>query len=130
MTSSDMWPGSVRGTQSSLIIVVVLVSILLGSWNWNIFSQPLEDILQEKLFKANTIVLEVTVADVLESTLEIRDGILDRLKMIREGSEDVTICNDQNVGQEDFLSMVRMEMMRVILKIIEEGEATTDRLQV
>ena len=95
-----------------------------------IFSQPLEDILQEKLFKANTIVLEVTVASVLESTLEIRDGILDRLKMIREGSDEVTICNDQNVGQEDFLSMVRMEMMRVILKIIEEGEATTDRLQV
>ena len=86
--------------------------------------------MQEELFKANTIVLEVTVADVLESTLEIRDGILDRLKMIREGSKEVTICNDQNVGQEDFLSMVRMEMMRVILKIIEEGEATTDRLQV
>ena len=86
--------------------------------------------MQEKLFKANTIVLEVTVANVLESTLEIRDGILARLKMIREGSDEVMICKDQNVGQEDFLSMVRMEMMRVILKIIEEGEATTDRLQV
>ena len=98
--------------------------------NTTIFSEPLENILQEKLFKANTIVLEVTVSNVLESTLEIRDKILDRLKMIREGSEEVKICKDQNVGQEDFLSMVRMEMMRVILKIIEEGEATTDRLQV
>ena len=86
--------------------------------------------MQEQLFQANTIVLEVTVASVLESTLEIRDGILERLKLIREGSPDVMICKDQNVGQEDFLSMVRMEMMRVILKIIEEGEATTDRLQV
>ena len=93
-----------------------------------IFSEPLENILQEKLFKANTIVLEVTVSNVLESTLEIRDKILDRLKNIREGKQE--ICKDQNVGQEDFLSMVRMEMMRVILKIIEEGEATTDRLQV
>merc|ERR1711936_1292307 len=90
-------------------------------------SEPLENILQEKLFKANTIVLEVTVSNVLESTLEIRDKILDRLKNIREGKQE--ICKDQNVGQEDFLSMVRMEMMRVILKIIEEGEATTDRLQ-
>ena len=98
--------------------------------NTTIFSEPLENILQEKLFKANTIVLEVTVSNVLESTLEIRDKILERLKMIREGSEEVKICKDQNVGQEDFLSMVRMEMMRVILKIIEEGEATTDRLQV
>ena len=86
--------------------------------------------MQEQLFQANTIVLEVTVASVLESTLEIRDGILERLKLIRDGSPDVMICKDQNVGQEDFLSMVRMEMMRVILKIIEEGEATTDRLQV
>ena len=96
--------------------------------NTTIFSEPLENILQEKLFKANTIVLEVTVSNVLESTLEIRDKILDRLKNIREGKQE--ICKDQNVGQEDFLSMVRMEMMRVILKIIEEGEATTDRLQV
>ena len=86
--------------------------------------------MQEQLFQANTIVLEVTVASVLESTLEIRDGILERLKQIREGDAAVMICKDQNVGQEDFLSMVRMEMMRVILKIIEEGEATTDRLQV
>ena len=86
--------------------------------NTTIFSEPLENILQEKLFKANTIVLEVTVSNVLESTLEIRDKILDRLKNIREGKQE--ICKDQNVGQEDFLSMVRMEMMRVILKIIEK----------
>ncbi len=43
--------------------------------------------------------LDVTVADTMSQTLEIRDAVLNRTKAIRTGSEDITICPGQGVNQ-------------------------------
>ena len=59
-------------------------------------------------------------------------GLLDGqwTKDIRTGEGDITICPDQGVNQEQFLSMIRMDVMTVLLSLIESDAATPDNLKV
>ena len=66
----------------------------------------------------------------MSQTLEIRDNVLQRTKDIRTGEGDITICPEQGVNQEQFLSMVRMDIMTVLLSLIEPDAATPENLQV
>ena len=74
--------------------------------------------------------LEQTVAEAMSQTLEIRDAVLKRTKDIRTGEGDVTICPEQGVNQEQFLAMIRMDIMTVLLTLIEPNAATPEKLQV
>lgn len=85
--------------------------------------------MQEKLFEPKAI-LDATVADTMSQTLEIRDAVLDRTKKIRTKSPEIVICPGQGVNQEEFLSMIRMDIMTVLLTLIEPGAATPEKLQV
>ena len=91
--------------------------------------EKVEVILQETLFEPRNL-LEDTVAKAMSQTLEIRDAILQRTKDIRTGEGDITICPDQGVNQEQFLSMIRMDVMTVLLSLIEQDAATPDKLKV
>ena len=93
------------------------------------YRDKIESILQDKLFKPSNLIAN-TVSDALEGTLEIRDDVLNQLKGIRTGN--VTICPEQGVKQEPFLAMLRMDVMTVLLKLIEEDAAdfTAEKLQV
>lgn len=71
--------------------------------------------LRETLFNPSQL-LEKTVADTMSEILVIRDSVLDRVKKIRTGDESITICEEQNIGQEDFLSELRTEVMTVLLR--------------
>lgn len=86
-------------------------------------------ILQETLFEPRAL-LDQTVAETMSKTLEIRDTVLKRTKDIRTGEGEITICPEQGVNQEQFLSMVRMDIMTVLLSLIEPDAATTEKLQV
>ena len=69
--------------------------------------------MQETLFNPSQL-LDKTVADTMAEVLVIRDSVLDRAKMIRTG--DITICRNQNVKQEEFLSELRLDVMTVLLR--------------
>lgn len=90
--------------------------------------ERVEQILQETLFEPRNL-LEQTVAEAMSQTLEVRDAILQRTKDIRTGEGDITICPDQGVNQEQFLSMIRMDVMTVLLSLIESDAATPDNLK-
>jgi len=90
--------------------------------------EKVELILQETLFEPRNL-LEQTVAEAMSQTLEVRDSILQRTKDIRTGEGDITICPDQGVNQEQFLSMIRMDVMTVLLSLIELDAATPDKLK-
>ena len=94
-----------------------------------LFRERVEQILQETLFEPRNL-LEQTVAEAMSQTLEVRDAILQRTKDIRTGEGDITICPDQGVNQEQFLSMIRMDVMTVLLSLIESDAATPDNLKV
>ena len=103
-----------------------LLTILLTQ---NVFREKIEVILQETLFEPSTL-LETTVSDAMTQVLEIRDSILERTKKIRQKDESITICPDQDVNQDQFLTTARMEVMTVLLSLIEQEAATPEKLQV
>lgn len=90
--------------------------------------EKIEAILQETLFKPSTL-LETTVGESMAKVLEIRDSILGRTKKIRQNDESITICLDQDVNQDQFLTTARMEVMTVLLSLIEQEAATPEKLQ-
>ena len=47
----------------------------------------------------------------------------------RSGDESIKICAGQGVNQEQFLTLVRMDIMSVLLKLIEPNSATPEKLQ-
>ena len=96
---------------------------------YNLIREKIEVILQETLFEPRAL-LEQTVAEAMTQTLEIRDAVLQRTKDIRTGKGDITICPEQGVNQEQFLTMVRMDIMTVLLSLIEPDAPTPDKLQV
>ncbi len=93
-----------------------------------LFRDKIEAILQDTLFQPRPL-LEETVTQTMEKVLEIRDEILARTKAIRTGDGDVTICPDQNIKQEEFLTQIRMQVMSVLLSLIEKDAASPDKLQ-
>lgn len=90
--------------------------------------QEIEDILQETLFEPSTL-LEKTVSDAMTAVLLIRDAILERTKLIRQNDASITICPEQGVNQDQFLTTARMEIMTVLLSLIEQDAATPEKLQ-
>jgi len=80
------------------------------------------------LFEPSAL-LETTVGEAMTQVLSIRDAILERTKKIRTGDESITICPDQDVNQDQFLSTARMEVMTVLLSLIEQDAATPEKLQ-
>ena len=103
-----------------------LLTILLTQ---NVFREKIEVILQETLFEPSAL-LETTVAEAMTKVLEIRDSILERTKKIRQKDESITICPEQDVNQDQFLTTARMEVMTVLLSLIEQEAATPEKLQV
>jgi len=73
--------------------------------------------------------LEATVADTMSQVLAIRDAVLDRVKAIRTGDEEIQICPEQGIKQEEFLASLRMDIMTVLLRLIEQDAATPEALQ-
>ena len=76
--------------------------------------------MQETLFQPKQL-LEQTVADAMSEVLAIRDSVLDRVKLIRQRDESITICEDQGIKQEDFLSELRLDIMTVLLRYDKGG---------
>lgn len=76
---------------------------------FGLFREKTEDILQGTLFQPRPL-LEETVTKAMEEVLEIRDAILDRTKSIRTGDGEVTICPEQNIKQEEYLTQIRMQV--------------------
>ncbi len=60
--------------------------------------EKIESVLQETLFKPKPL-LEDTVTETMEKTLEIRDDLLARVKAIRNKDESINICPEQNIKQ-------------------------------
>lgn len=94
----------------------------------NFLRDKIEVILQETLFQPRPL-LEETVTQTMEKVLEIRDDILTRTKSIRTGDGEVTICPEQNIKQEEFLTQIRMQIMSILLSLIEKDAASTSKLQ-
>jgi len=90
--------------------------------------EKIEMILQDTLFEPRAL-LEQTVADTMTQTLEIRDAILTRTKKLRSGDESIKVCPGQGVNQEQFLTLIRMDIMSVLLKLIEPNSASPEKLQ-
>jgi len=90
--------------------------------------EKIEIILQETLFEPSTL-LETTVGNAMTQVLAIRDSILERTKQIRQKDDSITICPDQDVNQDQFLTTARMEVMTVLLSLIEQNAATPEKLQ-
>jgi len=90
--------------------------------------EPIEKILQETLFEPSAI-LATTVSNAMAQVLTIRDAILERTKAIRNKDESITICPEQDVNQEQFLTQARMEIMTILLSLIEQDAATPAKLQ-
>jgi len=88
----------------------------------------IEIILQDTMFQPQNL-LEATVADTMSQVLAIRDAVLDRVKAIRTGDEEIQICPEQGIKQEEFLASLRMDIMTVLLRLIEQDAATPEALQ-
>jgi hypothetical protein len=87
---------------------------------------PLEMILQEKLFQPKKI-LKQTVQDTMNSVLELRKTVLDRIKQIRAG--EVEINPKLNIKQEAFLNELRMDIMGVLLMLVEKDADNLESIQ-
>jgi len=72
-------------------------------------------------------VLEDTVSATMKQVLEIREAVLDRIFKLRK--EEIEICEDQNIKQEDNLTNLRMEIMGILLKLIEKDAASIEKLK-
>lgn len=88
----------------------------------------IEVILQDTLFVPRPL-LDQTVTEAMEQVLEIRDAVLERTKLIRTEDESITICPEQNIRQEEFLTQLRMQIMAILLQLIEKDAATAEKLQ-
>jgi len=93
-------------------------------------SKKVEMILEETLFEAKvrTIDLDKTVAEAMKQVMEMRQSLLDRIKKIRKGDEEITICPGQDVRQEEKLSEFRMKVMSILLKLVDTEAANVDGL--
>ena len=87
---------------------------------------PLEMIVQDKLFQPKKI-LKQTVQEVMNSVLELRKTILQRIKDIR--GKTVMVNPALNIKQESFLNELRMEVMGVLLMLVEKDADNLDALQ-
>jgi hypothetical protein len=94
---------------------------------------PLEVILQETLYEAKekkgVTVLADTVSKTLDGVIGIRESIIGRIKGIRKQEDDLVICEDQNIEQEERLSQFRMDVMNILLQLVNAGEASVEQLQ-
>jgi len=95
-------------------------------------AEKVEDILQKTLYEAKersgTLVLEETVTKSMDQVMEIRESLLGRIKAIRK-EEGITICPEQNIKQEEKLSELRMEVMGILLKLVEDTAASVEGLK-
>ena len=87
---------------------------------------PLEMIVQDKLFQPKKI-LKQTVQEVMNSVLELRKTVLQRIKDIR--GKTVMINPALNIKQEAFLNEMRMDIMGVLLMLVEKDADNLDALQ-
>jgi len=71
--------------------------------------------------------IEKTVDETMQKVMGIREALLMRIKDIRK--EEVTICPEQNIKQEQKLSEFRQDIMSVLLKLVAADTATTDSLK-
>merc|ERR1711936_212809 len=92
-------------------------------------SHKVEEILEETLFEAKvrTIDLDSTVAEAMKQVMEMRESLLERIKMIRK--EEITICPGQDVRQEEKLSQLRMRVMSILLKLVDAEAVNVDGLK-
>jgi hypothetical protein len=93
-------------------------------------SKKVEEILEKTLFEAKVreIDLDNTVAKALEQVMEMRQSLLDRIKQIRKGDPEITICPGQDVRQEEKLSQFRMKVMSILLKLVDTDAANVNGL--
>jgi len=94
----------------------------------NDVKEQIEFVLQDTMFQPQAL-LEATVADTMAQVLTIRDAVLDRTKAIRTGEGDIVICPEQGIKQQEFLTDLRMDIMTVLLRLIEQDAATPEALQ-
>merc|ERR1711936_462200 len=92
-------------------------------------SHKVEEILEETLFEAKvrSLDLDNTVAEALRQVMEMRESLLERIKMIRK--EEITICPGQDVRQEEKLSQLRMRVMSILLKLVDAEAVNVDGLK-
>ena len=64
----------------------------------------------------------------MDMILKIRDAVLKRTKDIRTG--EIKTCSEERVDQEEFLSMLRMDIMTSLLILIEDEAASVETLKV
>lgn len=62
----------------------------------------------------------------MTEVLAMRSGINDRIFQIRK--EEITICLDQGIQQEDYLDDFRMEIMGILLQLVDKN-ATPEELK-
>lgn len=72
-------------------------------------------------------VLEDTVSNTMKEVLEIREAVLDRIFKLRK--DEIAICEDQNIKQEDNLTNLRMDIMGILLKLIEKDAPSIGKLK-
>ena len=91
----------------------------------------MEEILQKTLVEAKDrpgfAVLDDTVAKTMTQVMEIRESLLDRIKMIRK--EEIYVDPDQNIRQEEMLADFRMSVMEILLKLVDKNAAKTEHLK-
>jgi len=94
-------------------------------------TEAVNTILQETLYDAKLRPSQAGLEETLEVTMrqlmEVRVSLLDRIKDIRKGEEEV--CPDQGVRQEKGLSAIRKEVMELLLKIIDGSPASLDKIK-
>ena len=90
----------------------------------------MEEILQKTLVEAKDrngfAVLDDTVAKTMTQVMEIRESLLDRIKMIRK--EEIYVDPDQNIRQEEMLADFRMSVMEILLKLVDKDAAYFGRV--
>ena len=63
----------------------------------------------------------------MTQVMEIRESLLDRIKMIRK--EEIYVDPDQNIRQEEMLADFRMSVMEILLKLVDKNAAKTEHLK-
>merc|ERR1719342_2051849 len=65
----------------------------------------------------------------MKQVMEMRQSLLDRIKKIRKGDTEITICPGQDVRQEEKLSQFRMRVMSILLKLVDTEAANVNGLK-
>eukprot|EP00088_Acartia_fossae_P011222 TRINITY_DN1563_c0_g1_i16.p1 TRINITY_DN1563_c0_g1~~TRINITY_DN1563_c0_g1_i16.p1 ORF type:complete len:617 (-),score=231.60 TRINITY_DN1563_c0_g1_i16:858-2708(-) len=105
------------------------------SWEYIEFlrtvSDDTDEILEEIRDKKNDIDAQEKIQDLFRATmakvLTVRGNINDRIFDIRK--EEVNICIEQGIGQEDKLNQLRMEIMGILLKLVGNDSPTANELK-